>query len=94
MALKSYVWHGPPTTLDIWPAEIAEGVAPLFSGHLVAGGVIPTPLPDDLFQVQSLVAFKLLVETAPQPIAVPAEASEEPSPRRTPKTSKQEPTDG
>lgn len=81
MPKKSYVWNGPPTTVDIF--DEANGVATLaYEGQVATGRPLPVMLDTESPQTKSWLAFNLITETpAPEPVpeAAPV-AAEEPTP--------------
>lgn len=68
MASKSYIWKGPPTSVEVWSEPHGPDVTLIFSGQVTTGREIPEPLPEDNSLVVSWLAFKLIEE---KPLAQP-----------------------
>lgn len=59
MADKTFIWHGPPTTIEVVRHGTAEVI---FSGLAVTGQPIRQALPEDHDQVKGWLAFGLIKE--------------------------------
>lgn len=63
--MTRYVWKGPHTSVEIWPAPARDGkpeapVEPIYSGPAAPGIEIPADLPADHDQVKGWLAFGLI----------------------------------
>jgi hypothetical protein len=67
MADKWYIWRGPPTTIEVWHigADLDEPPVFGFAAQVAPGVRLPEALPEDHYQVEGWLAFKLVEETTP-----------------------------
>jgi hypothetical protein len=70
MAKKTFIWKGPPTSVEVWSEPHGPDAAPIFSGQVTTGREIPAPLPEDNSLIASWRAFGL-IEEAPAAAAKP-----------------------
>lgn len=77
MATKSYIWKGPPTSVEVWSEPHGPQAEPIFSGQVAPGRLIPVALPDDNTVVKSWRAFKLIEEAPPAAAKSGAEKKKE-----------------